>query len=161
MSRETVMASALALMMMAAPLDAQGPARGVEDLAWMQGAWSGEKDGVAMEEMWTAPRGGALLGLHRDVKGGRLVSYEFLRIQATDTGIVYFASPRSAPPTAFKLVETGDKRVVFENKEHDFPQRILYWLDAKGALHARIEGPQGGKTVSEEWVWTRRVPLER
>ena len=53
------------------------------------------------------------------------------------------------------MVESGDKRVVFENKQHDFPQRILYWLDAQGALHARIEGPQGGKTVSEEWVWKR------
>ena len=154
MSREIVVASALALIV-AAPLAAQGPAREVEGLAWMGGAWAGEKDGVTMEELWTAPRGGALLGLHRDVKGQRLLSWEFLRIQATDAGIVYFASPRSAPPTPFKLIETGDKRAVFENKEHDFPQRILYWVDAAGALHARIEGPQGDKTVAEEWVWTR------
>lgn len=150
-----IVASAVALMA-AAPLAAQAPSGGVESLAWMEGAWAGEKDGVAMEELWTGPRGGALLGLHRDVKGQRLLSWEFLRIQATDAGIVYFASPRSAPPTAFKLVEAGDKRAVFENKEHDFPQRILYWVDAKGALHARIEGPQGGKTVAEEWVWTRK-----
>ncbi len=154
MSRQMVIATALALGS-AGPLAAQAPSRGVEALAWMEGAWAGEKDGVAMEELWTGPRGGALLGLHRDVKAGRLLSWEFLRIQATDAGIVYFASPRSAPPTPFKLVESGDKRVVFENKEHDFPQRILYWVDAKGALHARIEGPQGDKTVSEEWVWTR------
>jgi len=91
------------------------------------------------------------------VKGGRLLSWEFLRIQATDAGIVYFASPRSAPPTPFKLIEAGEKRAVFENKDHDFPQRILYWVDAKGALHARIEGPQGDKTVAEEWVWTKAI----
>ena len=47
------------------------------------------------------------------------------------------------------------RRAVFENRQHDFPQRILYWLDASGAMHARIEGPQGGKTVSEEWVWRK------
>ena len=34
---------------------------------------------------------------------------------------------------------------MFENRQHDFPQRILYWLDAAGAMHARIEGPQGGQ----------------
>ena len=130
-------------------------APGVEGLAWMAGTWAGEKDGVHVEEVWTDARGGALLGLHRDVKGGRMVSWEFLRIAATPDGVVYFASPRSAPPTPFRLVETGDKRAVFENKAHDFPQRILYWIDAAGALHARIEGPQDGKTVSEEWVWTR------
>ena len=143
-----------ALVIAAAPLAAQTPAKGVEALAWMQGAWAGEKDGVAMEELWTGPRGGALLGIHRDVKGDRMVSWEFLRIQATEAGIFYYASPRSAPPTPFKLVESGAKRAVFENKEHDFPQRILYWLDDAG-LHARIEGPQAGKTVSEEWVWPR------
>ena len=155
MSRPMMIASAVALMA-AAPLAAQAPVRRGRDPGLAGRRLGGEKDGVAMEELWTGPRGGALLGLHRDVKGQRLLSWEFLRIQATDAGIVYFASPRSAPPTAFKLVEAGDKRAVFENKEHDFPQRILYWVDAKGALHARIEGPQGGKTVAEEWAWTRK-----
>jgi hypothetical protein len=144
-----------AALLASSPIAGQPRATGIEALAWMEGTWTGEKGGVAMEELWTAPRGGTLLGLHRDVKGQRLLSWEFLRIEATDAGIVYFASPRSAPPTPFTLVETAEKRVVFANPKHDFPQRILYWLDAKGALHARIEGPQGGKTVAEEWVWTR------
>jgi hypothetical protein len=126
-----------------------------QDLAWLEGRWAGEKDGVASTEQWLAPAPGALLGVHADVKDGRLASWEFLRIDRSAAGTFYLASPRSAPPTAFKLVEQGEGRVVFENKQHDFPQRILYWLDAAGALHARIEGPQGDKTVAEEWVWTR------
>ena len=136
-------------------LAAAAPGDEIQRLAWLEGHWAGEKDGVSMEENWTGPRGGALLGLHRDVLGGRLASWEFFRIDRTSEGTFYFASPRSAPPTPFKLVEIDDKRVVFENREHDFPQRILYWLDSKGALHARIEGPQDGKTVSEEWEWAR------
>ena len=158
MSIQMVIASVVVLLA-ASPLAAQVPPGGVEALAWMAGTWAGERDGVAMEELWTIPRGGALLGLHRDVKAGRLLSWEFLRIQATDAGTFYYASPLSAPPTAFKLVETGDKRAVFENKQHDFPQRVLYWVDTKGALHARIEGPQGDMTVSEEWVWTREAGI--
>lgn len=130
-------------------------AAAVARLAWLEGRWEGESAGLQMEEQWTSVRGGALLGLHRDVKAGRMVSFEFLRIQATDGGAFYFASPGSRPPVAFALVEQGERRVTFENREHDFPQRILYWLDDAGALHARIEGPQQGRTVSEEWVWTR------
>lgn len=129
---------------------------GVDRLAWLEGRWEGTSGDLAMEEHWTSVRGGALLGVHRDVQGGRMVSFEFLRIEATADGIVYFASPRSKPPVPFRLVESGERRLVFENRQHDFPQRILYWLDASGAMHARIEGPQGGKTVSEEWVWNRR-----
>ena len=52
-------------------------------------------------------------------------------------------------------MESRRGKAVFENPAHDFPQRILYWLDGAGALHARIEGPQDGKAVGEEWVWTR------
>jgi hypothetical protein len=125
------------------------------DVAFLAGRWTGEKDGVQMEEYWSEPAGADVVGLHRDVKGGRLVSWEFFRIATTPEGTFYYASPRSAPPTPFKLVEHAASRLVFENKQHDFPQRIVYWKDAAGALHARIEGPMGGKTVSEEWTWTK------
>jgi hypothetical protein len=128
----------------------------VERLAWMEGRWVGEQDGATVEERWTGPIGGALLGIHADVKKGRLAFWEFLRIDTTEEGTFYFASPRSAAPTPFKLVSLEEKRAVFENRQHDFPQRILYWLDEQGRLHARIEGPRGGKTVSSEWVWTKK-----
>jgi hypothetical protein len=127
-------------------------------LSWLEGLWTGAKDGIEMEERWTSTKGGALLGVHRDVKNGRMVSFEFFRIDTTKDGAFYFASPRGATPTLFKLVTLEDKRVVFENKAHDFPQRILYWLDTAGALHARIEGPLRGKEASEEWVWKKTAP---
>jgi hypothetical protein len=126
-------------------------------LSWMEGRWGGTAFGIDMEEQWSSAAGGALIGMHKDVKGGRMTSFEFMRIDSTpQEGIVYFASPRSAPVTPFTLLELGDKRVVFENKAHDFPQRILYWLDATGALHARIEGTLKGSPESEEWTWTKK-----
>ncbi len=154
MRRTTLMTVLLCACL--AAVEAQAPKQAIDQLGWLEGRWEGVSDGMSMEEQWTSVRGGVLLGVHRDVKGGRMVSFEFLRIQATPEGIVYFASPGSRPPVAFKLVETGERRAVFENKQHDFPQRILYWLDAAGAMHARIEGPQAGQTVSEEWVWKKR-----
>jgi hypothetical protein len=129
-------------------------------LAWMAGTWIGEDAGTVSEETWTSPRGGMMLGMHRDVAGGKAVSFEFLRIEATADGIVYFASPRGAPPTPFRLVENGPRRAVFANPEHDFPVRILYWLDAEGALHARVEGP-GEKPKAFEWVWRKPPPGRR
>jgi hypothetical protein len=145
-----------ALLILTPALQAQAPAASdVQRLAWMEGRWSGTKDGITIEEHWTSPAGDALLGMNKTVKGGRMVEFESLRIAGTKDGIAYLASPQGAPATPFKLVEVGDNKVVFENKEHDFPQRILYWLDESGAMHARIEGPRGGKTVGMEWVWTK------
>ena len=128
------------------------------ELAWLAGNWTGTQDKLEMEEYWQAPKGNTMLGLHRDVSGGRTVSFEFLRIEATADGITYWASPRGRPPTPFTLIELKGKRVVFENAKHDFPQRIIYWLSDDGALHAKIEGTLKGKPASEEWTWHRSQP---
>ena len=125
------------------------------ELAWMAGSWSGVQDGVEMEEYWQAPKGTSMLGLHRDVKKGRTLSFEFQRIEATADGITYWASPEGRPATPFRLKELKGKHVVFENPEHDFPQRVIYWLDNDGALHAKIEGTEKGKNSSMEWTWRR------
>ena len=124
-------------------------------LTWMAGNWSGVQGGVEMEEFWQQPKGNTMLGLHRDVAGGRTVSFEFCRIEATPEAITYWASPGGRPATPFRLIEQKGKRVVFENAKHDFPQRVIYWLDDDGALHARIEGTMNGKPASEEWTWRR------
>ncbi len=124
-------------------------------LAWMAGNWSGVQGGVEMEEFWQEPKGNTMLGLHRDVSGGRTVSFEFLRIEATPEAITYWASPGGRQATPFRLIEQKEKRVVFENAKHDFPQRVIYWLSDDGALHAKIEGTMNGKAAAEEWTWRR------
>ena len=124
-------------------------------LVWMAGNWSGVQGGVEMEEYWQQPKGNTMLGLHRDVAGGRTVSFEFARIEATPEAITYWASPGGRPATPFRLIEQKGKRVVFENAKHDFPQRVIYWLDDDGALHAKIEGTMNGKPAAEEWTWRR------
>lgn len=106
-----------------------------------------------MEELWQQPKGNTMLAVHRDVKAGRTVSFEFLRIEATAEAITYWGSPRGRPATPFKMVEQGEQRVVFENAEHDFPRRIMYWKTKDGSLHAKVEGMIGGKPAAEEWTW--------
>ncbi len=137
------------------PLSGAGSAD-LASLAWLAGSWEGkDASGLEMEEVWTAPKGGTMLGLHRDVKDGKLASFEFLRIESGADGLVYQAQPRGRAATPFHLKESASKKVVFENLKHDFPQRILYWVTDDGALHARVEGMQGGKLVGEEWSWRR------
>jgi len=142
-------AIALLALMAGAPESAS-----VDALAWMAGTWEGrDNQGVEMEEVWLAPKGGTMLGLHREVAGGKTASFEFLRIALEKDGVVYWASPRGRPATPFTLAETGPRRAVFANPAHDFPKRILYWIDEAGALHARIEGE--GAAGAQEWTWRR------
>lgn len=133
---------------------AAGPSS-LDQLAWMAGTWTGTAEGVEMVEQWTDPKGGLMLGMHRDVKGGKAISFEFLRIVANPTGLVYMASPRGAPPTPFPMAEIGEGRVVFANPDHDYPQRIIYRRTSDGSLNARVEGTVNGQTRFEDWTWKK------
>ncbi|MCA1573555.1 MAG: DUF6265 family protein [Acidobacteria bacterium] len=145
----------LALVGFSVRVGANSTDTALSGLSWMAGNWAGVQGGVEMEELWQAPKGNTMLGLHRDVTGGRTVSFEFLRIEAKPDGISYWASPGGRPATQFRLTELKGKRVVFENAKHHFPQRIIYWLGLDGALHAKIEGTMNGKPAAEEWTWRR------
>ena len=127
----------------------------VDSLAWLAGSWASDSAGTRIEEHWMAPRGGEMVGMHRDVVRGRAISFEFFRIVADSQGVAYLTSPRGRPALRFGLKEMYPRKVVFENAQHDFPQRILYWLDADERLHARIEGTTGGKAASEDWIWSK------
>lgn len=128
----------------------------LSELEWMAGLWGGEVEGVWQEEYWLAPRGGMMVGVHRDVRSSGGVLFEFLRIEATQDGLIYYASPRGrAPATPYRLRTLESERVVFANPDHDFPQIIEYWLE-NNTLHARIEGPSSnGEVQSMEWTWPR------
>ena len=126
----------------------------LDALAWMAGAWSGTSRGIEMEEQWTVPKGNSMIGMHRDVGKGRTLGFEFLRIEQLADSIVYLSMPNGrSPATPFPLKEVSGTRVVFENRTHDFPQRIIYWKDGAD-LRARIEGTQNGKQASQEWRWS-------
>jgi len=142
----------LLMCLVALPIEA-AEASDIQKLAWMTGSWAGEKDGVRLEEHWMSPKGATMLGMHRDLRGGRTVSFEFFRVVEDSLGLVYLAQPLGRPPTPFRAKALEERRIVFENLEHDFPQRVMYWMGKDGALHARVEGMMGGKLEFEEWRW--------
>src|SRR5262249_13258104 len=137
-------------------------------VAWLAGSWITEQGADAAnrtinEEHWTQPAGGTMFGMNRTLTPGaqgapaRTTFFEYLRIESAPTGLVYLASPKGRqPPTPFKMVESSasPQRVVFENPQHDYPKRIIYWRDGN-LMHARIEGDENGTPQSEEWTWRR------
>ena len=142
----------LALFFLAASALAQAPAK-VESLDWMAGGWVSESPRAKVAETWLGPGNGLMVAVNLSTFANGRKSFEFLRIAETPEGFSYFASPGGRPPVEFKLKELGEKRVVFENAAHDFPQRILYWREGE-ALVARIEGKVKGEEKGQQWKFT-------
>lgn len=142
---------AVAIALAAGSQEAPGKVA-LDELAWLAGHWQGSADGVVTEELWLAPAGGLMLGLHREVAPGRPAAFEYLRIEVRGLGPVYVASPGGGAATEFPMVASGPMEAVFENPGHDFPQRIIYRREGD-TLIARIEGEVDGRQRSAQWEW--------
>ncbi|MES2018341.1 MAG: DUF6265 family protein [Pseudomonadota bacterium] len=119
----------------------------VAKLGWMQGCWNATDDAESGSgEQWMSAAGGTVIGTSRTIKDGKTVAWEFLQIREVEPGVLaYIAQPSGRPATTFKLLRQSDTEFVFENLEHDFPQRIIYRREGERLLHARIEGMSKGK----------------
>ena len=52
--------------------------------------------------------------------------------------------PHNEGAVYFKMTEQSEDKVIFENPEHDFPQRIIYLRISNDSLHVKIEGLDKG-----------------
>lgn len=58
----------------------------IQDFAWLEGAWRGAGLGGVVEEAWSAPADGAMVGHFRLTKDGVVAFYEIMTIDADDSG---------------------------------------------------------------------------
>ena len=129
----------------------------IDKLSWLSGCWEINEmaKGRLVTEQWMKPAGKTMLGMARTVKNGVTSGYEFIRIVEHEKGIYYVAKPsQNASETHFKLITFGKYEAVFENQEHDFPQRISYRREGD-KLKAAIEGTSGGKKTTINYPMTR------
>lgn len=143
----------LALVLFCIPGSSAAPVS-IAQLAWLQGCWSLEMGGRVVEEQWNSPRGGTMLGTSRTIKAGKTSEYEFVIIQERGDALVYEAHPSGQAGAQFTSIKIESDQVIFENKEHDFPQRIGYRKVANG-VEAWIEGTVGGKSRKIDFPYKR------
>ena len=119
---------------------------------WLTGIWLQREENGWTEETWTSMDGGLMLGTNRSFQDGKILSREFLRIE-TDDLPNYVASPGGRRTVVFRLVSNGAYEAIFENAEHDFPQRITYQRH-DDVLHVSISSMDGAKKIS--WAMRRQ-----
>jgi hypothetical protein len=79
------------------------------------------------------------------VKQGKTVAHEFMQVREhTDGKVAFLAQPSGQRPAAFPLLRISETEALFENLQHDFPQRIVYSIEGGTTLNARIEGMRNG-----------------
>lgn len=134
---------------------APAPAKyGIADLAkldWMVGTWRLQDGETVTEEHWRPLQGNTMLGTSHTFGGERTLAFEFLRLTVARGQIGYVAMPGGKTPTTFLLQTLGEGVAVFENAEHDYPQRIRYERTDKGvtATISLLDGKKAQAFVFE------------
>jgi hypothetical protein len=155
----------------AAPLDAQSAEesgrepRGVEALDWMAGAWQGPGLGGAVEEHWSAPAGGSLIGMFRLVQHEETSFTQYMLIEEEAGGVVLrfqhfnpgYEPWEKAGPLSFDLTDSSAGRAVFESPDpKQVPARLVYSARGADAMSVAIESPEAlGGPISFEILLKR------
>jgi hypothetical protein len=132
----------------------------VQKFSWLTGKWSMKQNGSTIVEQWSFFNG-SLKCMSYEVKGIDTILIENASISCIGGKKVFTYYPEKADvngkkdPIHFVLVSEENNTFVFENKQHDFPQRVVYQRVNDNECHAWIEGTENGKMNKIDYNYKR------
>ncbi|MCE3227895.1 MAG: hypothetical protein K0S32_2446 [Bacteroidetes bacterium] len=121
---------------------------------WLEGTWQfNSSDGMSME-IWKKENDSLITGNGYFIKGKDTLFAEKLEIQQKGSDLFYVATiaeQNNGQPVPFRFMEFNKGEYNFVNKDHDFPQRIIYKNPQPDFLCVRIEGTEKGKLRKEDF----------
>jgi hypothetical protein len=151
--RKIVFVSLSAFLLFACGSD---KAPSMDDFSWLIGKWIGKSsDNTVFHERWYSESEKIMIGIGRATVGTDTIFAETLKIEKIENSFYYIATvPANDGPVLFKAIEMVDGKLIFENKEHDFPQVIKYEME-ENVLHVTLEGKHEGQNAREEIYYQR------
>jgi len=91
----------------------------ISDVAWIHGHWKGEALGGIVEELWSLPLGGSMMGSFKLVSEGEVNFYELQTISEENGSLV------------FRLKHFGNQLDGWEEKEKPEDQVLIKLTDSR------------------------------
>lgn len=131
----------------------QHDASTLHNMTWILGNWEQPRPDGVLRETWTRQDDTLFTGQSSfvNLRGEQLFS-ERVRLVARPDGIWYIttvAGQNNNQPVPFRAIFQCDREVTFENKHHDFPQKIMYHRVNDSLLAAMVQGVDAGRSRQE------------
>lgn len=127
----------------------------LKELKWMLGNWESKTDEGVLFEDWKkfddSTYNGHAYAISED---GDTTFNENARVILRNGNIIYSVKVQGEDAVDFTLVD-NENEAVFENVNHDYPQRIIYKSLSSDSLFARIEGTVDGVEESEDFRYRK------
>ena len=113
----------------------------IGDLSWLSGAWVGTRSsGSSIEERWTPPLGGAMLGVSRTVSRGAMRAFEFLRVVEREEPVATELGPSKKLTKALAEFLFDDEHAVLrlDMSEYQSKKSVALLLGESAGRPGRI-----------------------
>lgn len=112
------------------------------------GTWQMNTPKGVVMETWKYSNDSTLKGISHFIKNNDTTIQETIEIVFRNEKMYYIPTvngQNNNSPISFLMIKNENNRYIFENKEHDFPQRIIYNIQSKNSIEASIEGVIAGE----------------
>lgn len=136
----------------------------LDKFSWLEGKWEGMTEENLTHEEWTRTSDELMTGSGYVLAGTDTVFKEQLKLVAVDSSIYYVVFiPGRPDSTGFTLTKYANDEAVFENPEHDDPQRIIYKKAGTDSIYAYTESAtlEGIKRIEYPFKRTSPPPSEK
>lgn len=128
----------------------------IEDLGWIQGRWKGKAFGGTIEEEFSLPAAGCVLGISRITgENNRLIFKEFMDLSQVGATLSYTVTTPNNIHT-FSLGMIGRNEVTWVDPTNKFPQSIHYKREGD-SIRVVLKGVSNNGSPQEEVIRMDRV----
>ena len=130
----------------------------IEELRWLEGTWTNINDESQSYETWTRLNDSTMTCFSYVMVENDTVFVEVVNLQERLDDIFFTVKvpdQNDEEAVTFKLIPSEKGIFTFENKAHDFPQRITYSNPVKDSIHAWIHGVVQGEPKRVDFLYKR------
>ena len=125
---------------------------------WLIGNWQKQTEKGVLTESWQKLDDSTLVGQSYFIDGVDTLSSESIRIEQRNRKLFYIPTVKgqnNGMVVNFNLTSVNDSSLIFENPEHDFPQKITYNKMKNDSLMAEISAILNGNLKSQKFLMGR------
>lgn len=125
---------------------------------WLPGKWENKTADGNLLEIWKKTNDSVYDGASYFIKGKDTLHFETIQLIQKGEDLLYVSTIRGQnndKPATFKLLNSTEKQLVFENPKIEYPKKIVYNQITKDSLSIEISGIRGGKPSLEKYKMSR------
>lgn len=133
-------------------------ANDVKKAEWLVGTWENKTPKGSIFETWRKVNDHEFSGKSYLIKEKDTVFFETIQLVQEQDQLFYIPrvkNQNSGLPVRFTGTTISETRLVFENSQHDFPQKISYTKITSDSLVAEISGIRSGLPRNQTFLMKR------